>query len=119
MTVRDFRWPATIAPLPSIAMLLVVCLAVSGCADLRRILDFKHQAAQAETIARIHGRIDTEGPVDGNLVVVLARVVEGQDLLLGVDSYVRVDPGSYAFSVPAGSVPVGDEGRNPLGDDTL
>jgi pimeloyl-ACP methyl ester carboxylesterase len=119
MTVRDFRRPAIPVRFSSIAVLLVVCLAGSGCADIRRILDFKHQEAQAQTIARIDGRIDTEGPVEGNLVVVLARTVEGQDLPLGVDSYVLVNPGSYAFSVSPGHYQVGayeDRNRNGLLD---
>jgi len=119
MMPLDSRLSTIVAPSFALAGLLIVSLTVSGCSDLRRILAFGDQAAQARALSRIDGQIDTEGPFEGNLVVILGRVVEGEDQLVGVDSYVRVNPGSYAFVVAPGRYKVGayeDRNRNGLLD---
>ncbi len=98
---------------------VVASLVASGCTSLRRVLDFEKQGDQARRMSRIEGRIDTEGPVEGVLVVVLARLVEGEEKPVGIDSYVREHPGSYAFGVAAGRFQVGayeDRNRNGLLD---
>ncbi len=98
---------------------VVVAITSSGCTSLRRIIDFKDQASQARATSRIEGRIETEGPLQGNLVVILGRLVDGQEKAVGIDSYVRVNPGSYAFSVAPGRFQVGayeDRNRNGLLD---
>ena len=97
---------------------LSLVVAASGCAGLKRVIGFKKQAEQARQTARIDGRIDTEGPAEGTLVVVLAREREG-DKPLGVDSYIRLKPGSYAFPVGPGRYKLGayeDRNRNGLLD---
>ena len=120
MTPPGFRLSTIIAPFPFVlAALLIVSLAVSGCTKLRLVIGFQDQAAQARALARIEGQIATEGPLKGNLVVILARVVEGEDRPVGVDSFVRVNPGSYAFVVAPGRFKVGayeDRNRNGLLD---
>lgn len=91
-----------------------------GCAGIRRVTGFSEQAAQRRAAARIVGRIDTEGPAEGVLVVVLARPGESAgDPPIGVDSFVRMRPGSYAFPVSPGRYQVGayeDRNRNGLVD---
>lgn len=94
---------------------LSLIVAVSGCAGFKRVIGFKKQAAQARQTARIDGRIETEGPAEGTLVVILAREGEG-DQLIGVDSYIRLKPGTYAFPVGPGRYKVGAyEDRNGNG----
>ena len=98
---------------------LIVLLVTSSCTSLRRIKDFKEQASQARALARISGEIDTEGEMQGHLVVILGRVIEGTGELVGVDSYVRVNSGSYAFPVAPGRFQLGayeDRNRNGLLD---
>jgi hypothetical protein len=112
---RQHPWTA-ISPL--VAM-LVLAITISGCTSLRRILDFEKQGDEARRMSRIEGRIDTEGPVEGVLVVILARLVEGEEEPVGVDSYVRENPGSYVFAVAAGRFQLGayeDRNRNGLLD---
>ena len=102
-----------------LATLLIVSLAALDCASLRRIINFGEQASQARATSRIVGWIDTEGPVQGHLVVILGRLVEGEEKPVGIDSYVRVNPGSYAFAVAPGRFQVGayeDRNRNGLLD---
>ena len=69
-------------------------VATFGCTSLMQVIDFEKQVAQAGATSRIEGWIDTEGPYQGVLVVILGRLVEGQEKLIGIDSYVRVNPGS-------------------------
>jgi pimeloyl-ACP methyl ester carboxylesterase len=104
----------------TISILVLTALSVSGCAAMQRVIGFKDQAAQAEGTARIEGRIDTEGPAEGTLVVVLGHAsdtpgAEGT----GADTFVRVRPGTYAFPVAPGRYQVGayeDRNRNGLLD---
>ena len=103
----------------ALAALLAACLAASGCTTMKQIVGFKDQVAQARATARIEGRIDTEGHSEGTLVVVLGRLIEGEENPVGVDSYVRVNPGTYAFAVTPGRYQVGayeDLNRNGLLD---
>ena len=98
-------------------VLVAVLLAAVGCKSLQQIIGYKHQAAQARGTARIDGRIDTEGPSKGVLVVVLGKAAEDpNDPATGVDTYVRVRPGTYAFRVSPGRYQVGAyEDRNQNG----
>ena len=51
------------------------------------------------------GRIDTEGPAEGTLVVVLGRPSDTEGgKPKGVDTFVRVRPGTFAFPVAPGRV---------------
>jgi hypothetical protein len=101
------------------ATLVLLLLSVTpglACASLDRLLGFRHQAEQVRRWARVEGRIETEGPSEGTLVVLLARAGEPPT---GVDSYVRVRPGSFAFPVAPGRYLVGayeDRNRNGLLD---
>jgi pimeloyl-ACP methyl ester carboxylesterase len=94
-----------------------VALVLSGCASVRRTLGFRHQADQVRQWARVDGHIDVEGGSQGTLVVVLARPgASDADPPTGVDSYVRLHPGSYAFPVAPGDYLVGAwEDRNTNG----
>jgi hypothetical protein len=104
----------------TILSLLLVGLALSGCATMKRVIGFKDQVAQVQGNARIEGRIDTEGPAEGTLVVVLGRVSDTPgELPAGVDSFVRVRPGTFAFPVAPGRYQLGayeDRNRNGLLD---
>jgi pimeloyl-ACP methyl ester carboxylesterase len=96
----------------------VAALLLTGCTGIRRVLGFEQQLARAERIARVEGRIETEAPGEGSLVVVLGRQLEGGELQ-GVDSFIRTGPGSYAFPVAPGRYRVGayeDRNRNGLLD---
>jgi pimeloyl-ACP methyl ester carboxylesterase len=101
-----------------LAALAIASVSATGCTMLQRVLGFERQLARAGQIARIEGRVETEAPSEGPLVVVLGRVVEGEPLV-GVDSFIRVRPGSYAFPVAPGRYQVGayeDRNRNGLLD---
>ncbi len=103
-----------------LALLLTATLGSLACATVNRVLGFGKQAEQVRRWARVEGHIDTEGPSEGTLVVVLARPgASAADPPSGVDSYVRVRPGSYAFPVAPGRYLVGayeDRNRNGLLD---
>lgn len=102
---------------------LVLCVGIlfgvlPGCAGIRHVIGFKEQVARVERIGRIDGRIDTEGPADGTLVVVLGRPGENGEIV-GVDSFVRIEPGTFAFALSAGRYQIGayeDRNRNGLLD---
>jgi pimeloyl-ACP methyl ester carboxylesterase len=98
-------------------VLTTALLLTAGCASLNRVMGFKEQEAEAKGLARVDGRIDTEGPSEGTLVVVLGRAPEDpNDQATGVDSFVRVRPGTYAFPVKPGRYQVGAyEDRNQNG----
>ncbi len=71
-------------------------------------------------MGRIDGRVDAEGRAEGILVVLLSMEpkVDG-DPLIGVDTFVRVKPGSFAFLVAAGRYRLGayeDRNKNGLLD---
>jgi pimeloyl-ACP methyl ester carboxylesterase len=101
-------------------LLAIAATFAFGCAKLNQVLGFKKQLEKVQQIGRIEGRIDTEAPSDGTLIVVLARPsdVEGGPPV-GLDTYVRVKPGSYVFPVSAGRYQLGayeDRNRNGLLD---
>jgi pimeloyl-ACP methyl ester carboxylesterase len=96
-----------------IALSLVVGL--SACAGLGRVIGFKEQAERARQMGRIDGRVDTEGPAEGTLVVAVAKPGENNQLI-GVDTYVRLRPGSFAFALAPGRYQLGAyEDRNGNG----
>jgi pimeloyl-ACP methyl ester carboxylesterase len=97
--------------------LLLGVAVLPGCTTLRLALDFAEQADQVRVHARIDGRIETEGPAEGPLVVVLAKGGPGEgEPLVGVDTFVRSRPGSFAFSVAPGRYRLGAyEDRNANG----
>lgn len=101
-------------------ILLAALLLVPACTSLNRALRFGEQQERVRQWARVEGRIETEGPSEGTLVVLLARPGETDAApLVGVDSFVRVRPGRYAFAVAAGRYRVGgyeDRNRNGLLD---
>jgi pimeloyl-ACP methyl ester carboxylesterase len=101
----------------SLAFGLVGLLWLSGCTGIQRALGYADQVGRANQLARVSGRIDTEGPAEGPLVVVIARAPEVEGgALVGVDSFVRVRPGSYAFGVTPGRYQLGAyEDRNANG----
>ncbi len=112
---RQHPWTA----ISALVAMLVLAITTSGCTSLRRVLDFEKQGDEARRMSRIEGRIDAEGPVEGVLVVILARLVDGEEEPVGVDSYVRENPGSYVFAVAAGRFQLGayeDRNRNGLLD---
>jgi pimeloyl-ACP methyl ester carboxylesterase len=104
----------------SASVLAIAAMSAFSCTKLNQILGFKEQLEEAEQIGRIEGRIETEAPTDGALVVVLARPsdVEGGQPV-GLDTYVRINPGSYVFPVAAGRYQLGayqDRNQNGLLD---
>jgi pimeloyl-ACP methyl ester carboxylesterase len=92
-------------------LFLGTCLTSSSCTTLIRVIGYGKQVEEAKAQARISGRIETEGAADGTLVVVLGYIVRGdgveQGELKGVDSYVRLNNGSYLFIVAPGRYRVG------------
>jgi pimeloyl-ACP methyl ester carboxylesterase len=98
-------------------MFLVLAALPTGCATLRDALGFEKQARRARQLARIEGRVDTEAPAEGPLVVVLARPGETEsEPLVGVDTFVRSNPGTFAFAVTPGRYNLGAyEDRNQSG----
>jgi pimeloyl-ACP methyl ester carboxylesterase len=94
-----------------IAVLILVVVA-AGCETIRHALQFEKQGDRMRQVARIEGRVETEAAAEGPLVVVLARVGES-DERVGVDTFVRMLPGSFAFSVAPGRYRLGAyEDRN-------
>lgn len=92
----------------------------SGCTMMRDVLGVKDQIARSQSMARVHGQVDVEGGATGTLVVVIGVPAENEgDEIKGIDSYVRVRAGSYAFPVSPGRYVVGayeDRNRNGLLD---
>ena len=92
---------------------------LTSCTGLSRVMGFSEQAAQARATGRIDGRVDTISPGEAPLVVVLANVIEEGGELVGVDTFVRLRPGSFAFGVEPGRYQLGayeDRNRNGLFD---
>jgi pimeloyl-ACP methyl ester carboxylesterase len=92
---------------------------LTSCAGLSRVMGFSEQAAQARATGRIDGRVDTISPGEGPMVVVLANVIEAGGELVGIDTFVRLRPGGFAFSVEPGRYQLGayeDRNRNGLFD---
>lgn len=97
--------------------LLLAAITVAGCATVRLALGFGKQVGEVRRLGRIEGRIQTEVPAEGPLVVVLAKPDEtGSQPLVGVDTFVRSSPGSFAFAVTPGRYNLGAwEDRNQNG----
>ena len=89
----------------------------SGCTMMQNILGVEEQLAQTRKIGRVEGIIDVVGGATGTLVVVIGTPdSDGSGHITGVDSYVRVRAGSYAFPVHAGRYVLGAyEDRNQNG----
>ena len=117
VTARRKPKEATAAPNLVGWVLVVLAALPTGCVTLRDALGFEKQATSARQLARIEGRIDTAAPAEGPLVVVLARPGEAErDPLVGVDTFVRSGPGSFAFAVTPGRYHLGAyEDRNQSG----
>jgi len=113
--------------LQAIALLLVL-LCVSACTAIRRVMDFQDQAAVAKAKVRIFGTIETEGAVEGVLVVITATTAAVDESrgrrssagagreFVGVDSYTRATPGTFLFFLDSGWYALGAyEDRNSNG----
>ena len=100
-------------------LLFLTVALIPGCTMLNQLMGMKEQLAEAQQAARIEGRVNTEANPDGALTVVLALALqEGRDPVI-VDTYTRVNPGSYAFPVAAGRYQLGayeDRNRNQIVD---
>lgn len=96
------------------APLLLLAVVLSSCTTIRRALDFGKQLESVRKLGRIEGRIDTEAPEEGPLVVVLAKPGETEsDPFVGVDTFVRSGPGTFSFAVTPGRYSLGAyEDRN-------
>jgi len=81
--------------------MLVLAAPATGCTTLRYALTSRGQVRSLLQLGRIEGRIDTEAPIDGPLVVVLARPGETESQPL-VDTFVRSGPGRFTFAVTPG-----------------
>lgn len=99
----------------SLAALVLAAILGTGCTTMRRVLGFEQQLERVGQEARIEGRIGTEAPAEGPLVVVLGRVQQ-DGTLAGADTFIRGQPGTYAFPVAPGRYQVGAyEDRNHNG----
>jgi len=87
---------------------------LSGCTTLRELVGFKRQLGRVEQYGRIEGNVRTEHSNVGPLVVLLVReTADEQNPFVPTDTYVRLEPGSYAFFVAPGTYRVGAyEDRN-------
>jgi pimeloyl-ACP methyl ester carboxylesterase len=83
------------------AVMLVLAAPATGCTTLRYALTSGGQVQRLLQLGRIEGRIDTEAPIEGPLVVVLARPGETESQSL-VDTFVRPGPGRFTFAVTPG-----------------
>jgi len=96
-----------------------LCL-TAGCTMIDNVVGVKKQLAMSRELGRVQGVIDVAGGAKGTLVVVIGtRDKGGSGNFSGVDSYVRVRAGSYAFPISAGRYVVGayeDRNRNGLLD---
>lgn len=72
----------------------------------RHALGSANQVESILQLGRIVGRIDTQAPAEGPLVVVLARMVPDRSLI-GVDTFVRTGAGPFAFAVTPGRYHLG------------
>ncbi len=104
----------------AVLSMLSVLFLTSGCTMVENVLGVKEQLALTRELGRVEGTIDVVGGATGTLVVVIGtRDKDGNGKFIGVDSYVRVRAGSYAFPVSAGRYAVGayeDRNRNGLLD---
>lgn len=97
---------------------------------IRNVHGFKKQAATARAMVRISGTIETEGPVNGNLIVILSSPAleedgapsldeNGNQISTGRDTYSRGNPGTFLFVVESGNYQVGayeDQNKNGILD---
>jgi pimeloyl-ACP methyl ester carboxylesterase len=108
------RWPGL-----AIASITLGFLG-SGCEMIQNVRGVETQLALTRDLARVEGLIDVAGGATGTLVVVIGRPDDdGSGQITGVDSYVRVRAGSYAFPVNPGRYVIGayeDRNRNGLLD---
>lgn len=95
---------------------------------MRQVLGFKAQETAAMAKVRISGTIETQGSVDGTLVVIVetpSRTEEGVPLVdedgrqtyRGVDTYTRANQGTFLFQLSPGQYRVGayeDRDRNGI-----
>ncbi len=97
-------------------VLLILVSALPGCTVLREAIGFKQQLGRLQQYGRVDGNVRTEHANDGPLVVVLVRkTLDEQYPFVAADTYVRLEPGSYAFLVAPGTYHVGayeDRNRN-------
>jgi len=97
-------------------VLLVLVSALPGCTVLRAAIGFKQQLGRLQHYGRVDGNVRTEHANDGPLVVLLVRETHDEQYpFAAADTYVRLEPGSYAFLVAPGTYHVGayeDRNRN-------
>jgi hypothetical protein len=92
----------------AVVSVLLGLVLTTGCRSMQRILGVEEQLAAAGAMARIEGSIVTEALTEGPLVVVLARSGGAPgDALVGLDTFVRVRPGKFAFLVAPGRYRLG------------
>jgi pimeloyl-ACP methyl ester carboxylesterase len=110
------------------AALMIATLAVPGCTTIRQVLGFKAQEAAAGAKVWISGTIETQGSVDGTLVVLVetpAYTEDGSPLIdedgspmhRGVDTYTRANQGTFLFQLSPGRYRLGayeDRNRNGI-----
>lgn len=106
--------------LGTLLLVAIAALHVCGCTSVRRVFGFEKQLEQRALLGRIEGEVDTSEPADGTLVVLLVRPTENpEESWMGVDTFVRVRPGKFAFAVSPGRYQLGaylDQNRNGLLD---
>ena len=104
----------------SLLPVYVVAVLLSSCTTMKRVFGVEKQLAKADTMSIIKGRVDTSEPADGTLVVVLAHPAkDAEEYPTGVDTFVRVRPGNFAFVVSPGRYQLGaylDQNQNGLLD---
>jgi pimeloyl-ACP methyl ester carboxylesterase len=111
-----------------VVALVVAALAASGCTTMRQVFGFKEQEVALRAMVRISGTIETEGPVDGTLVVLVETPIytedgspvldeKGRPRYLGVDTYTRATQGTFLFHLPPDRYRLGayeDRNRNGI-----
>jgi pimeloyl-ACP methyl ester carboxylesterase len=87
---------------------------LSGCTIVRGAVGFKRQLERVKQYGRIEGNVRTQHGSVGALVVLLVReTADEKNPFVPTDTYVRLEPGSYAFFVAPGTYRVGAyEDRN-------
>ena len=95
---------------------------------MRQVFGFKEQEVALRATVRISGAIETEGSVDGTLVVLVETPIyaedaspvldeKGRPTYLGVDTYTRANQGTFLFHLPPGRYRLGayeDRNRNGI-----
>jgi pimeloyl-ACP methyl ester carboxylesterase len=106
------------------AVLAILLLGGSiGCGGFANVWGYRAQEAQSRKLSVVRGTVETEAPSEATLVVVLSKAREVSDdplaPIVGVDTYVRLQPGSFVFVVAPGRYQLGayeDRNRNGLLD---